>query len=78
MADFKATISPLLEQMVNRLLKAKPEDPIPYIIHILEQESGEAADPLSKEEKIELKLLKEKHAKLLKVKKRQEEVKGVD
>jgi len=48
------------------LLATKPEDPIGHMIHILEEESGTASEPLTKEERRELKTLRETYKNLKK------------
>lgn len=76
MADVRASIAPILERVVNKLLKTKPEDPIGHMIHFLEQEAGKESDPISKEEKSELKELRSKYKALRKRKEEEEEEKS--
>jgi len=44
----------VLESMVTSLLINKPEDPVPHIIQYLQDQKGNGAPPLSKEQKLEL------------------------
>jgi hypothetical protein len=61
MSDVRSRIAPILERVVNKLLKTKPDDPIGHMIHFLEQEKGSHTDTLSKEERAELKELRKKY-----------------
>ena len=58
MSDVRSRIAPILERVVNKLLKTKPDDPIGHMIHFLEQEKGSHTDTLTKEARAELKELR--------------------
>ena len=53
-----------LEVVIKRVLKKKPEDPIPLIISALEESQGITNDSLSNEERIELNELRNEYKKL--------------
>ena len=53
-----------LEVVIKRVLKKKPEDPIPLIISALEESQGITNDSLSNKERIELNELRNEYEKL--------------
>lgn len=53
-----------LESVIKRVLKKKPDDPLPLIISALEEKQGIRNDGLSKEERIELNELRNEYTKL--------------
>jgi|JI9StandDraft_2_1071091.scaffolds.fasta_scaffold163521_3 hypothetical protein len=58
MSDFDAKMRETLEHIVTELLKTQPEDPIPHMLHLLDELTGKASAPLSIEEKAELEKLR--------------------
>lgn len=46
------------------MLLTKPEDPVPHIIQFLQEQKGTAANPLTKDELIELNMLREERKRL--------------
>lgn len=54
MTDFDSRMRPVLEHIVTELLKTQPDDPIPLMLHLLEEMSGKAQQPLSLNEQDEL------------------------
>ena len=59
MTDFDSRMRPVLEHIVTELLKSQPDDPIPLMLHLLEEMSGKAQKPLSMEEQDELDKLRQ-------------------
>jgi hypothetical protein len=54
MADFDAKMRGVLEHIVTELLKTQPDDPIPHMLHFLEEMNGNSSQPLGPDEKDEL------------------------
>lgn len=50
-------VQPIIDDMIKLLLKNKPDDPIPLILHVLEAKNGNEIPPLSRKEEVELKHL---------------------
>ena len=53
-----------LEVVVKRVLKKKPEDPIPLILSALEEAQGVNNEPLTPEERMELDALRHEYEKI--------------
>ena len=43
MTDFDTKMRSVLEHIVTELLKTQPEDPIPHMLHFLEEMTGKAS-----------------------------------
>ena len=54
----------VLQDLVDQMLLNKPEDPVPYVLEILERMSGIGKTPLSKQENVELSRLREEYKQL--------------
>lgn len=57
-------IGKILQNLVDKMLLTKPEEPVPHMLQILEDMKGTGKPALSKEEKLELSKLREEYKKL--------------
>lgn len=47
-------VQPIVDDILKEILKSKPDDPIPLILHVLEAKNGNEIPPLSRKEEVEL------------------------
>lgn len=53
-------VHPVIDDMIERLIKTKPDDPIPIILEVLEKHNGRESVPLTTKEELELKDLQKR------------------
>jgi hypothetical protein len=68
MAVVREKVGKCLQELVDKMLMSKPEEPIPHMMQVLEDMTGQGVAPLSTAERQELNNLKDQHE-LLKSKK---------
>ena len=59
--EARKKVGVVLQDLVDKMLLNKPEDPVPQILEILERMAGQGTQPLSKEETVELSQLREEY-----------------
>jgi hypothetical protein len=57
-------VKQILNEVVTKVLVKKPDDVAPHIVQVLHELKGDAAEPLSKDERRELLMLRQEVEKL--------------
>lgn len=64
MAVVRDKVGKVLQELVDKMLMTKPEEPVPHMMQLLEEMTGQGVPPLSRDERQELNNLRDQHEKL--------------